>query len=138
MNLPIILNLPYPKSINDYYHSKQGGGRYISAKGKAFKNQVIADYNKLQPIGDNVRMKVIIHPRQTKKGKEYKVCIDIDNGNKCILDSLNGIVYNDDKQVKDLHISYGVCKTGGGCTVIIDYFNQAECALLGKLNRGFE
>lgn len=132
MKLPLTLHLPYPKSVNDYYHSKQGGGRYISAKGKAFKTKVQSDYADLQPIADNVRVKIIIHPRQNKDGSEHKVCIDIDNGNKCILDSLNGIVYNDDKQIKDLHIIYAECKIGGGCTIIIDYFNQNECALLVK------
>lgn len=133
MNLPMTLQLPYPKSVNDYYHTRKGGGRYISAKGMAFKNKVKADYYELQPIADSITLKVIIHPRQNKDGSEHKVCIDIDNGNKCLLDSLNGIAYNDDRQIKKLIVEYGACKIGGGTTVIIDYFNQHECALLGKV-----
>ena len=131
MKLPINLSLPYPISVNNYYRTYRNI-QTISKEGKLFKSKVSGDYKDLQPISDSVRLKILIHPKQNKDGSASKMLIDLDNGLKCILDSLQGIVYNDDKQVKSLTIDYGACKLGGGVTVIVDYFNQHECVLISK------
>lgn len=131
MKLPLTLHLPYPISVNTYYRTYRNI-QTISKEGKAFKVKVQSSYSELHPLADSVMLKIIIHPKQNKNGAESKVLIDIDNSLKSILDSLIGIIYYDDKQVKRLVVDYGACIIGGGVTVVADYFNQHECALLSK------
>lgn len=114
----IILHLPYPPSVNNYWIAS-GHRRFISKRGKEFKEFVTkyCDEKKVKSYGaHDVRVTIILHPRS-------KILMDIDNCSKAILDSLEGIVYDDDKQVVQLRLQRGHLKKGGGCTVCIEIYS---------------
>lgn len=110
------LLLPYPVSVNNYWR-KYNNIMVISKKGIEYKKYVKFMYCKIKPVNDDIKLEITILPKLTKEGIASKILIDIDNGFKCILDSLIGIVYYDDKQVKELHIKYGKAIKGGGTIV---------------------
>ena len=115
--------LPYPISANTYWRKTNRGIVYLSPAGQKYKDIVIKNYKFANKPSDALlAMEIIIHPVLTKKGLPSKKLIDIDNGNKCILDSMIGIFYIDDKQIKDLHIKYGEPVSKGAVTIKINNF----------------
>jgi crossover junction endodeoxyribonuclease RusA len=115
--------MPYPISTNRYYRTFRNITS-LSKEGKLFKHKVKLANLRLKPTLHDVMIDITIHPKQRKNGNSYNQIIDIDNGLKCILDSLIGIVYNDDRQVKDLHVAYGTAKIGGAATVVVSKFQK--------------
>ena len=111
-----ILKLPYPVSNNIYYR-KYRNIMILSKKGQVFKN-IVKNIIKTNILTCDVELIIIVHPRLTKKtNKAYARVIDLDNSLKCVLDSLNGIAYIDDKQVKKITLSYGEAVINGGTSV---------------------
>ena len=112
----IILDLPYPPSINNYWMTS-GHRRYISKRGIEFRTAVWAyclewKINKLE--NQAVSVHIVLRPRSKKL--KY-----IDNCAKAILDSLEhaGII-NSDVQVERLLIERGQPIKNGGCRVLIE------------------
>lgn len=118
---PYVLELPYPVTVNHYWRTNYIDKRtYISERGLKFKRSVVANYGYLcKPVAGNVALEIVIKPMLTKKGIQSKALIDLDNGCKCILDSLIGIAYVDDKQVKEITLKYGEAIQGGGASVTV-------------------
>lgn len=115
----ITLFAPYPISINTYYR-KYNNIITISKKGREFKNYMKLMYSTILPFEHDVMVDIVIHPKLKKNGDPYIKVIDIDNGLKCILDSMNGISYVDDKQIKKLTIDVlGEAKESGGTTIVV-------------------
>ena len=119
-SMKITLTLPYPPSVNNYWIAS-GHRRFISKRGKEFK-EYVEDYclrNKTPSFGvKEVRVTIILHPRS-------KILMDIDNCSKAILDSLQGIVYDDDQQVVQLLIQRGHLIKGGGCTITVELYKPS-------------
>ncbi len=115
------ITMPYPISTNRYYRNLQHITT-LSKEGRLFKQTVRLANLRIKPILDDVVLNITIHPKQKKDGGAYNQIIDLDNGLKCILDSLIGVVYHDDKQVKGLHVDYGSSKVGGAATVLVSKF----------------
>lgn len=115
----MIITIPYPVSTNRYYRTFRNITT-ISKEGRLFKGEVRLVNHKIKPVDGDVMLDITLHPKQTKGGKMYKVVIDLDNCLKCILDSLIGVVYHDDKQVKELRVRYGDAVVGGGATIIVN------------------
>jgi len=114
----ITLSLPYPCSVNNYWLTS-GHRRYISKRGMEFKNAAAEACKGLQGFGNQpVEVAIILYPRD-------KRLLDIDNISKCILDSLQGYIYEDDQQVWKLTIERAEKIKGGGCDVTIkEYFKH--------------
>ena len=113
----IVLNLPYPPSVNNYW-AASGHRRFISKRGVEFKNAVQAyciEFRTPSFGNQAVWVEIVLHPRN-------KRLQDIDNVLKPILDSLIGIVYDDDVQVQSLQITRGQAIKNGGCRVMIDVY----------------
>ena len=113
-----VLHLPYPLSVNRYWR-RAGYKTHISNAGRKYKQTVKAiglRAGAIQHKG-NMQVQIIILPKLTKAGVASKVLIDIDNGNKCILDALQGVLYEDDAQIKSLRVDYGEPVDGGGVIV---------------------
>jgi crossover junction endodeoxyribonuclease RusA len=113
----IVLNLPYPPSVNNYWIAN-GHRRFISKRGVEFKNAVMAyciEFRTPNFGNQVVWVEIVLHPRN-------KRLQDIDNVLKPILDSLIGIVYDDDVQVQSLQITRGQAIKNGGCRVMIDVY----------------
>ncbi len=83
-------------SVNHYWKGS-GRHRYISPEGRAFKQQVArqAKYNNFQLLDGDVEVTIDWFKKGQQRG-------DLDNILKVILDSLNGVSYQDDKQVKSI------------------------------------
>lgn len=112
----IELNLPYPISANRYWRNR-GNVRYLSKEAQAYKRAVAASAAGVKPLGGAVELRVTVLPKQTKSGAASKVCIDLDNSLKVLCDALNGVAYQDDKQVKRIVAEYGEPVSGGGVQV---------------------
>jgi crossover junction endodeoxyribonuclease RusA len=120
----ITLTLPYPISANRYWATRTvtpKGGRtmaltYITPEAKAFKAAVLQlarAAGVTAPISGRVQLEVRLYPhrpldwqkRQRLAGEAWDdtvQCIDIDNANKVLLDSLKDVVIDDDKWVRRL------------------------------------
>lgn len=68
-----------------------------------------------------VELQIIFHPRD-------KRLMDVDNCLKAILDSMNGIMYDDDQQVWKLSVERGEKIKGGGCQVSIKSYQEVSGA----------
>ena len=121
----IILDLPYPPSINNYWMTS-GHRRYISKRGMEFRAAVWAYCLewKVRKLGDQaVMVHIVLRPRSKK-------LMDIDNCAKAILDSLEhaGIITSD-VQVERLVIERGQPVKGGGCRVLIEVMSSDSSEL---------
>ena len=102
-NLYIETKVP---SVNHYWLAN-GHKRYISSKGREFKRMLSIEAKRIGCSAIDGDIKIVIN--WYKKGKRRG---DLDNILKVIMDSLNGIGYHDDSQVKiiiaHMHENYGV------------------------------
>ena len=95
----ISFELPFlPKSVNKLYLRSKTGGLYLNPKAVEFKNKVSEILEKLEFKKSENKIKLIIEFYVKKKN------LDIDNMIKLIQDSMNNIVYDDDRQVYELHV----------------------------------
>ena len=116
---PITLTLPYPISANRYWKSFPLGKRIMTAPSKeamAYKTEVhwlCKQAGIRKPIIGRVRIDIQLFPhrpldwqkRMRTDGDAWSdtvQCIDLDNANKVLLDSLKGIAIEDDKWVRKL------------------------------------
>lgn len=117
----ITLTLPYPVSANVYWRSfvPRGHSRAIvtlSDEARAYKSTVgklVRAAGILAPIAGRVAVSVLLYParpqdwaRRARKDPmswdDDVRCIDLDNANKVLLDSLKGLAIEDDKWVRKL------------------------------------
>jgi crossover junction endodeoxyribonuclease RusA len=112
----IVLTLPYPVSANRYWKAITIPGRTMMApskEAKAFRAevaQICAAAGIRSPLAGRLALAVRLFParpqdwarRARKLGAAWHDdvrCIDLDNANKVILDSLKGVAFDDDKWV---------------------------------------
>ncbi len=121
----ITLTLPYPISANRYWATRTIPGKgarkamamtYVTPEAKAYKAAVAsicAAAGIRVPLTGRVRLDVQLYPhrpldwqaRQRKLGAAWDdgvQCLDLDNANKVLLDSLKDLVIADDKWVRRL------------------------------------
>jgi Holliday junction resolvase RusA-like endonuclease len=118
------LTLPYPISANRYWASRTVTPRgkpsftttYVTPEAKAYKAQVqklalVAGVRK--PIAGRVRVDFTLYPnrpldwqkRMRKDGAAWDdsvMCLDLDNAQKVVLDSLKDVVFQDDAWVREI------------------------------------
>jgi crossover junction endodeoxyribonuclease RusA len=118
----IELTLPYPISANRYWRSfvPRGHQRAIvtlSDEAKAYKQEVgwlIRQAGVRQPLAGRVAVEIQLFPKRpqdwAKRARKAPLtwdddvqCLDLDNVNKVLLDSLKGLVIDDDKWVREIH-----------------------------------
>lgn len=93
-----------PKSTQHIYRATCQGGwphTYMTAEGKALKEQYQWEAKtqwKQPPLEGDVAVKITFYFKTKRKR-------DLDNQNKLVLDALSGIVYEDDAQIAELHLS---------------------------------
>lgn len=89
------VELPEAPSINTYYRV-YGSRVVLSKKGNEFKASVKAAAKEIPVLNGNIEI-WILWVRNRKSG-------DLDNRAKPIIDALQGIAYENDKQVKKIHL----------------------------------
>jgi crossover junction endodeoxyribonuclease RusA len=116
----IKLTLPYPISANRLWRTRVVGKiamTYLSPEGKAYKHQVamIAKAAGItSPIAGRVAIDYTLYPNRPQDYKrrmakdpegwdDTVMCLDLDNAQKVLLDSLKGIVMEDDKWVRSIN-----------------------------------
>lgn len=112
------LELPYPPTLNTMYPTGRSGRRFLSKKGKDFKNEVYAltleQHGIFKPFTGPVSATIHLAVPDLRKR-------DLDNTFKAIFDALkHANVYMDDEQVVEIH-AYKLPKVKGGtCRVDIE------------------
>lgn len=118
----ITLVLPYPVSSNRYWRTFMPKGfkapvTTLSSEAKAYKEQVrllvlVAGIRK--PIKGRVAVSYVLYPnrpldwqkRMRADGAAWDdtvMCIDLDNAQKVLFDSLKNLAFEDDKWVRRIH-----------------------------------
>lgn len=112
--------LPYPPSVNRYWRNFRGR-MVVSAEGRAYKQHAALACLAagLKPLAGGVELHAVLHPKLTKKMEASLVLIDLDNMLKVCCDSLNGIGYADDSQIRRIVAEVGEPVDGGGMSVNI-------------------
>jgi len=106
---PLVLNLPYPPSVNKYWRRTRSGGVRVSGEGVAYREAVVA-YCKAERLPRllgplSVRLMVYVPDRRRR---------DLDNILKALLDALaHGGVYEDDSQITHLELTRAGLEPGG-------------------------
>ena len=120
--VPVSLTLPYPISTNRYYRTFMPKGfkapvTTLSKEAKQYKADVRIVAQRagvVAPIAGRVAVAYTLYPQRPQDyAKRMKAdplrwddtvqCLDLDNALKVMLDSLKGIVFEDDKFVHELH-----------------------------------
>lgn len=122
--------LPYPPSVNRYWRNFRG--RMIrSPEAIEYKDTVaaIALESKTQMLNGCVRVDMLLHPplpkdweKRVKKDRLWLLSvrrIDLDNAMKVAIDALQGIAYDNDRQITALSIGLGHAVQEGGLSVQI-------------------
>ena len=109
------LYLPFPPTVNNYYKKSASGGRYISNKGRKFRDDTIKEVrNQLPGVAVDYRMlvEVILFPPDNRMR-------DIDNYNKSLLDALtHSGVWEDDALIDQLFVYRGEVRSRNGSVYI--------------------
>lgn len=115
------IELPFPVTVNSYYGQTKRGIKYITKRGKLFREGVLQACLEQNAFGlslpDRLQVDIILYPpdRRTR---------DLDNYMKALLDALtHAKVWVDDEQIDDLHPQRGVILKGGKCSVRVTEHN---------------
>ena len=122
----LVLNLPYPVSANRYWRIWRNKA-VRSAEATAYKSVVrrIAQEAGAVPSEGSVAVCLRLIPKANKDGSANKTVIDLDNALKVTLDSLQGVAYHNDKQVRRIVAEYGSEPVvGGGLAVEIEELKE--------------
>lgn len=115
-NVPTVLYLPWPPTVNHYYGVKTGGGKYIKEPGKTFRWRAKAAMLETGGSKATGRLSVRIVANPPDKRRR-----DLDNLLKCLLDALQHAgCYDDDEQIDRLLIERREVVAGGRLTVFIE------------------
>lgn len=100
----MIIYLPWPPTVNSYYSAGHGKARYISAKGRIFRDQVVQSVSEQAPgitHAGRLYVEVVLHPPDKRTR-------DLDNYMKALLDALTHAgLWVDDSQIDQLSILRG-------------------------------
>ena len=100
----VIIYLPWPPTVNSYYSTGHGKVKYVSAKGRKFRDQVAQDIAEQAPgltYAEQLYAEIVLYPpdRRTR---------DLDNYLKALLDALTlAGLWADDSQIDQLAIYRG-------------------------------
>ena len=113
------VTLPYPPSANRYVRHTVNGS-YRTREANAYRRQAqlmaMAAGMRVRHFGP-VAIRAVLHPRLTKRGTASEVRVDLDNCLKVALDALQGIAFENDRQVTRIVLEVGYPLDGGGLTV---------------------
>lgn len=112
--------LPYPPTINHYYGRTKHGSLYINQKGKSYRAAVQYNMRKVRPIEGKIKLHVDVFPPDKRRR-------DMDNLNKCLLDSLqsSGII-KDDYDIDQLSMTRREVVDGGKVVIKLEQIKPSN------------
>lgn len=114
----MLVTLPYPPSANRYLrHTARGTYRTNEANAYRTQAQWLAKKACFTPVAGPVMVGVTLHPKTTNKGVASATVLDLDNCLKVAMDAMQGIAFENDKQVKQISMAYGEPMPDGGLTL---------------------
>ena len=112
----LVLYLPWPPTVNDYYKVTRHGQRYLSTKVRGFRESVEESLGEQCPgleLDEQLFLEVYLFPPDRRKR-------DLDNYMKGLLDSVTQAkMWVDDSQVDQLHIYRGEVMSDGVVVVSV-------------------
>jgi crossover junction endodeoxyribonuclease RusA len=86
--------LPFPPSVNGYWGTRASGGKYLTRKGKAYRQAALQAIGDVETFSDSVAVYAVMHPPDARTR-------DVDNYWKGLLDAMTAAgVWIDDSQVR--------------------------------------
>ena len=118
----MIVTLPYPPSANRYLrHTARGTYRTAEANDYRTQAQWLAKAAGFKAAAGPVVVGVTLHPKTTQKGQPSATVLDLDNCLKVAMDAMQGVAFENDRQVKKITMAYGAPMVGGGLTLEVFY-----------------
>lgn len=119
----ITLTLPYPVSMNAIWRSYKGR-QVLTAEARRYRNEIkyVCSQHKAKMFTGPVSVIIELRPKMTISGRASKVLIDLDNCIKATLDGLQGIVIDNDRNVKRIYAYYGEPVEAGGLIITIEKY----------------
>lgn len=112
------INLPYPPSANRYLrHTARGTYRTAEADRYCAAVHQIAAASAAVKHKGRVSLLAKLHPKRTMAGKASKTRMDLDNCIKVACDALQGVLYDNDRQIERISIEIGAPMCGGALSV---------------------
>ena len=112
------ITLPYPPSANRYLrHTARGTYRTAEADRYCAAVQQIAAASAAVKHKGRVYLLAKLHPKRTTAGKASKTRMDLDNCIKVACDALQGVLYDNDRQIERISIEIGLPTCGGALSV---------------------
>jgi crossover junction endodeoxyribonuclease RusA len=109
------LYLPFPPTVNSYYQKSRAGGRFISNKGRMFRDQVIEAVNGQLPqvhVDCKMLVEIVLFPPDNRVR-------DVDNYNKALLDALSHSgIWTDDNMIDQLFVYRGETRQRNGSVYV--------------------
>lgn len=121
----VTLQLPYPVSVNAIWRVYKGR-QSLTAEARQYRNQIkyAATKAKAYMIHGAVSVVIELQPKLTISGRASKVLMDLDNCIKATLDGLQGIVIDNDRNVKRLYAYYGEPVENGGLIITVEKYEH--------------
>lgn len=127
---PLLLSLPWPPSVNDYWVTVRRQGKvikFLSDRGTAYRAETVFEAKKAmykQKCRGFKDMRVAVHIVACPPTRGRR---DLDNLFKAPLDALTYAgIWDDDEQIDDLHIVRGPVKKPGHMTVIVSCLTEGQ------------
>lgn len=112
----INLYLPWPPTVNSYYGTARSGVKYITKKGRVFRELVEEALHEQVPgitVDEHIFLDVVLYPPDKRTR-------DLDNYMKALLDACTiGRLWEDDSLIDQLHIYRGEVISGGQVKISI-------------------
>lgn len=95
--MPIMIELPWPPTVNTYFTVARGR-KILSSKGRKYKKDIVARFSSKSPLTGRLKVELLAYPPDKRKR-------DLDNLVKAVLDALDeSNIFEDDSQIDDLRI----------------------------------
>lgn len=116
--------LPWPPTVNGYWGTRRGGGKFRTRKAKAFYRSALQVIGDVDVHRDGVAVIAVFHPPDSRTR-------DVDNYWKGLLDAMTAAgVWLDDSQVK-LQVGWMADKVKGGAVDV--YVEELSGGIAGAL-----
>ena len=124
--------LPWPPTVNGYWGTRPNGGKYLTAKGKAYRQNALQAIGDVDTCGDDVAVIAIFNPPDARTR-------DVDNYWKGLLDAMTSAgVWVDDSQVK-LQVGWMADKVKGGrVDVYVEGLNEGIAGAILAIVKGLQ